>query len=378
MLTLAIGITAASCKPEVLPSSVSVSPSSVSMVEGETTILSVSVLPADAVYSGISWSSSDASVATVNNGMVTGVKAGSATITASADGIIGTATVTVNAKIIAVTGVSLDKTELELTEGDEAQLKASVAPDNATDKSVTWKSSDEKIATLSSDGKITAVAPGEATITVKTEDGNKTATCVVTVLENIDGALNGVFSFSATKNIRFSKGNLQAAYVHRSGVEYVWGFASHQYDYIGNAPGNTTISSQTTGAKVNLFGWSTSATNFETSTSQYDSGYSGDFVDWGKNIGNGSTWRTLTTDEWQYLFKTRPDALNVRKWGVTVCGKTNCVIIVPDDYTGTIASSYDASTSTADFVLLRSDMIYSDSATGRSFGNSVRLVTDVK
>ena len=117
MLALAIGIMAASCKPEEVlrPTSVSVSPSSVSLVEGETTILSVSVQPSEAQFSGITWSSSDTKVATVSNGTVTAVSAGKATISASADGIIGTATVTVTAMIITVTGVSVEKTELELT-----------------------------------------------------------------------------------------------------------------------------------------------------------------------------------------------------------------------------------------------------------------------
>ena len=80
-----------------------------------------------------------------------------------------------------VTGVSLDKTTLELTEGETAQLTATVLPDNATNKAVTWSTSNASIATVDANGLVTAVSAGTATITVTTEDGSKTATCEVTV-----------------------------------------------------------------------------------------------------------------------------------------------------------------------------------------------------
>ena len=81
---------------------------------------------------------------------------------------------------IVVTSVTLDKTELALTVGDAAvQLKATVAPDNATDKTVTWSIDKTSVATVDATGKVTAVAEGEATITAKA--GDKTATCKVTV-----------------------------------------------------------------------------------------------------------------------------------------------------------------------------------------------------
>lgn len=82
---------------------------------------------------------------------------------------------------VAVSSVSLDKTTLTLARQESYTLKATVNPSDATNKKVSWKSSDEKIATVDADGKVTAVAVGKATITVTTEDGNKTATCEVTV-----------------------------------------------------------------------------------------------------------------------------------------------------------------------------------------------------
>ena len=81
---------------------------------------------------------------------------------------------------VAVTGVSLDKETLELEEGKSQTLTATVAPADATNKKVTWESSDDAVATVSN-GKVTAVAEGTATITVKTDDGDFTATCEVTV-----------------------------------------------------------------------------------------------------------------------------------------------------------------------------------------------------
>ena len=83
--------------------------------------------------------------------------------------------------IIAVTSVELDADEMTLKVGDEGQLQATVAPENAANKSVTWSSSNESVATVEQNGKISAVGVGESTITVTTTDGGKTATCKVTV-----------------------------------------------------------------------------------------------------------------------------------------------------------------------------------------------------
>ena len=88
---------------------------------------------------------------------------------------------TVNAVTVPVTGVSLNKSETTLTVGGTAQLTATVTPTNATNQNVTWESSNPSVATVDESGKVTAIAPGEATITVTTEDGSKTATCTVIV-----------------------------------------------------------------------------------------------------------------------------------------------------------------------------------------------------
>ncbi len=159
-----------------------VTPSRIEIIEGESAVLSASVSPEAASDRAVAWSSSDRSVATVDKaGTVHGLRPGTATVTATAEGKSGTCAVTVKAKAVNVTEVTLDKTELTLTEGETETLTATVKPDNADNRKVTWSSDKTEIATVDGAGKVTAVKPGEAVVTVTTEDGGKTATCKVTV-----------------------------------------------------------------------------------------------------------------------------------------------------------------------------------------------------
>ena len=159
-----------------------VTPSRIEIIEGESAVLSASVSPEAASDRAVAWSSSDRSVATVDKaGTVHGLRPGTATVTATAEGKSGTCAVTVKAKAIGVTEVTLDKTELTLTEGETETLTATVRPDNADNRKVTWSSDKTEIATVDGAGRVTAVKAGEAVVTVMTEDGGKTATCRVTV-----------------------------------------------------------------------------------------------------------------------------------------------------------------------------------------------------
>ena len=164
--------------------SVSLDKTSVELTEGDETTLTATVNPDNATNKKVSWKSSNSSVATVSGGKVTALKAGTATITVTTEdgGKTATCEVKVVAKTIAVTSISLDKTSVELTEGDETTLAATVNPDNATNKNVIWKSSNSSVATVSG-GKVTALKAGTATITVSTEDGGKTATCDIKVIK---------------------------------------------------------------------------------------------------------------------------------------------------------------------------------------------------
>ena len=265
---------------------------------------------------------------------------------------------------VSVTGVTLDKTELTLTVGDpDVKLTATVAPDNATDKTVSWSSDKTEFATVDNQGNVHAVAPGTANITVTTTDGNKTATCVVTVKAAFpEGALSGVFSVSATKKVHFSKGNLVAT-IDASGAPTAWKFSAHQYDCLGEGGANKTIGA--TAGDVDFFGWSTSTNggtsttdNYGIKTSTTNSDYSGDFYDWGKAVGDGNTWRTLSKDEWTYLFNN-----NSKKWA-TVNGVKGWVI-APDGFAGTLSSTY-----ADDAALVANNLVFLPAA-GFRYGSDV-------
>lgn len=180
-LCIVLGCTEKETQVEV--SSVSLNTSTIEMVEGETFSLVATVLPKDAEYDGVIWASSNASVANVNSGAVSAVKEGTATITASAGGKSATCSVKVSSKIVAVTSITLDKTSLSMKVGETETITAIVSPDNATDKTVEWGSSDVAVATVA-DGIITAKKSGEATITAKS--GSCIAECKVTITVSVE------------------------------------------------------------------------------------------------------------------------------------------------------------------------------------------------
>ena len=206
-----------SCKKEkdksVAVTEVRLNKASVTLVEGDTDELMATVMPENATDKGIEWKSSDESVATVSQtGLVTALKEGSSAITVITNdgGFKATCDVTVNKKVIAVTSVVLGNTELTLVEGEEEKLAVAVTPENATDKSVVWESSNESAATVSQEGLVTAVGEGKATITVKTNDGGFSASCEVTVNKKVI-AVTGVKLSAASMTLREGeKGTLTA------------------------------------------------------------------------------------------------------------------------------------------------------------------------
>ena len=171
--------------PTVIPvTGVQIGSSSLALEPGGTANLMATVLPSNATDKSVSWSSNNTGVATVdNNGKVTAVAAGSAviTVTTTDGGKTATCTVTVTNPAVPVQSVSLNKTELSLNVGESETLMATVLPENADTKAVTWSSGNTAVATVDASGKVTAVAAGSAVITVTTTDGGKTATCTVTV-----------------------------------------------------------------------------------------------------------------------------------------------------------------------------------------------------
>lgn len=156
------------------------------LIVGAKEALTSTVLPNNATDKSVTWKSSNQAVATVStDGEIVAISAGTATITmtsVSDKTKSATCEVTVTNAVIAVTEVKLNKSTISLTTGAKETLVSTVLPNNATDKSVTWKSSNEAVATVSSTGEVSAISVGNATITATSvSDNTKTATCTITV-----------------------------------------------------------------------------------------------------------------------------------------------------------------------------------------------------
>ena len=190
-VTVMAGGKTASCSVTVVKgfvavTSINLDKASLEMVEGDTETLTASVLPDDATDKTVTWTSSEKGVATVKDGLVSAISPGTVTITAKAGDVTAICNIVVQKKIISVESVELDKTELSLFVDESATLTATVKPDDATDQSVSWKSSNEKVAKVSSSGEIQAIGVGKAIITVTTTDGGKTASCCVEVKNRVE------------------------------------------------------------------------------------------------------------------------------------------------------------------------------------------------
>ena len=163
-------------------SSVKLNKASVTLSAGETIELIATITPENATDKTVTWTSSNTSVATVANGMVTAVASGSATITAQAGNAKAECSITVNPT--EVTSISLNKASVTLSAGETIELIATITPENATDKTVTWTSSNTSVATVAN-GMVTAIASGSATITAQTNNGCSD-TCHIVIVSKPD------------------------------------------------------------------------------------------------------------------------------------------------------------------------------------------------
>ena len=175
-------------KREVLVSSISLDPSAAEGKEGEQIQINAAVLPEDATNKVLVWSSSDQSVASVDdNGMVSLIKAGSATITASAadgSGVSATCSISVLKREVLVSSISLNPSAAEGKEGEQIQINATVLPEDATNKVLVWSSSDQSVASVDDNGMVSLIKAGSATITASAADGSGvSATCSISVLK---------------------------------------------------------------------------------------------------------------------------------------------------------------------------------------------------
>lgn len=163
------------------PTSLSISPSTNNIAVDEEKLLTVNASPSNANTS-VTWATSNANVVTVNNGVIKGVNAGTATITATSTlNPSVKATASVNVTYTSVTGVTLPQT-ITMNVSETRTIIPTIIPSNASNKNVSWTSSDTSVATIhATNGLITAKKIGTSTITVTTQDGNKVATSALTV-----------------------------------------------------------------------------------------------------------------------------------------------------------------------------------------------------
>ncbi len=182
---------------DVAVESVTLNKQTLRMGVNDTRELFATVMPTNATNRTVTWTSSDPTVATVDEyGTVTGVKVGTATITAMAGGKSATCAVTVSTTYVEATEVLLSPTTAEIKVGESVQLTATVEPDNATDKTVIWSSYNAEIATVDANGLVKGLKAGEVSIFAMTVDG-RGATCNVTVTDDTPKPNTCTISFDA-------------------------------------------------------------------------------------------------------------------------------------------------------------------------------------
>lgn len=214
---------------------------------GETETLTYSISPSNSYNQDVSWSSSDSSVAKVNSsGKITAISKGTTIIKIITKDGSKIDSCEVNVKAIDVTGITLNNNTLNLVHGNSANLVATILPNNATNKNISWSSSDSSVATVNSSGKVIAIKKGTTIITATTSDGSYTAKCIVSVsnpeltAKGSIGIRTTVSSSGATRGI--------FAEINASG-----GTGTYTYYYIKIYKNGTLIASTTNTSSNELF-----------------------------------------------------------------------------------------------------------------------------
>ena len=219
----------------------------ISLVEDDEEQITATVEPENATNKTVFWSSDNPNVAAVDeNGKVTAISAGTATITAVAgvdaaqavSGYTATCEVTVTSKYKYVEGITLSQGVLNIEKGDSAVLTATVTPDNASNPQFTWSSDNPSIATVVG-GVVTAVSAGTATITVTTEEGGFTAKCTVKVAEKTAG-ISGYVKDSSGNGVSYAQVTLSGDLYSGSVYTSYYGY----YSFYDVPVGDYTITAQ--------------------------------------------------------------------------------------------------------------------------------------
>jgi uncharacterized protein YjdB len=237
LFLLSIYILLIGCSKEDTPvvTSISFDKNEISIKVGESETLKVIHEPSDLPVPSYTWESSNEDVATITNGKVTAMSVGEATIKVTAAELGLSASCKIKVNPVEAETIVLNTTNQELKIGDEFQLTATIEPENTTDKSITWESNDDKIATVTEEGLVKAVGVGKAIITVTS--GNISVTCNIEVEpiqvtgislshENIEIEITDEFELQATispedatnKKIIWSSSDEKIAKVSENGL----------------------------------------------------------------------------------------------------------------------------------------------------------------
>ena len=235
--------------PNVEVTGISLNKTSATITKGSSLTLTATITPSNATDKTVTWSTDKSYVASVSNGKVNANSPGTATITAkTSNGKTATCTITVIDPTVEVTGISLNKTSAEITKGSTLSLTATVSPSDATDKTVTWTTSNSSVATVSN-GTVTAIGAGTATITATTSKGI-TATCTITVKDPTTPRLNNTSVINSDivqigDKIRVAPSANGGSGQYRSAVYYKRSTAS-TWKTLGTEFGNTFTASNST------------------------------------------------------------------------------------------------------------------------------------
>ena len=251
-------------------SSVSLDKTSLTLLIGDSSTLVATILPATALDRGVTWTSSNESVATVDQcGKVTAVGHGHASITATTDdgGKTASCEVTVNQL---VESISLNETEMTLYVGDDpTALIATLSPNEQINPILTWTSSKTSVATVDSEGNVTAKSNGTAVITVKTTDGSAlSTTCTVTVYRhtesislnkssltlikgNITTLTTTILPSTANKTVSWTSSDESVATVDQTGKVTAVGFGQASITATTEDGGKTASCEVTTREPIN-------------------------------------------------------------------------------------------------------------------------------
>ncbi len=273
---------------------------------GNTITLTATVIPSDATNNSLEWSTDKEDVATVDsNGNVTATGNGSATITVKTQDQGKTSTCIVSVTQWA-TSISLDKPLISLGTGSEATLSVTILPDNTKDKSVTWTSSDNAIVSVDNNGRILAMATGNATIKATANDGSGVyGKCTVNVIKAPEAVDLGIIVNG--KSIKWGSFNIGASNPEDYGGLYAWGetatksyYAWSTYKFSNGSASPCPLS------KYNTISGCGTVDNKTILEPEDDAA----------NVKLGGKWRMPTSEEWNEL-------------------RTKCIWTWTDNYNGT-------------------------------------------